>query len=167
MNPLRRSYEARVLVVPLGAGSATLADQLAALGVDGVRVLTRTDLVDATTKPLGESAWEPPSPASTGQVTESADMVVLVGTDLADVPVDTVHEVCEAARAGGDLIAGVLVAPQNWENPTGAAAMVTLRQEVDMLVTVRGPQLLAALLDVLRGGPRTEIDPRLTAEAAR
>ncbi|TQL66961.1 hypothetical protein FB381_0832 [Nocardioides albertanoniae] len=167
MNPLRRSYEARVLMVPLGAGNAALADQLVGLGVDGVRVLTGADLVDATTKPLGESAWEPPSPASTGQVTEAADMVVLVATDLADAPVDTVREVCEAARAGGDLIAAVLVAPQNWDTPAGAAAMVTLRQEVDMLVTVRGPKLLAALLDVLRGGPRAEIDPQLVAEVAR
>ena len=156
MNPLRRSYEARVLVVPLGAGSAELAGRLTTLGVDGVRVLTSPDPVAASTTPLGDGAWEPPTPASTGQVAESADMVVLVGTDLADAPVDTVREVCEAARKGGDLIAAVLVAPQNWADPAGAAAMVTLRQEVDMLVSVRGPKLLAALLDVLRGGARTE-----------
>ena len=166
MNPLRRSYEARVLVVPLGAGSAALAGELSAMGVDGVRILTAPDPVAALTTPLGEAAWEPPAPASTGQVTQSADMVVLVGTDLADVPVDTVQEVCNAAREGGDLIAAVLVAPQNWQDPAGAAAMITLRQEVDMLVSVRGPKLLAALLDVLRGGPRTEVDRELVAEVS-
>jgi hypothetical protein len=161
MNPLRRSYEARVLVVPLGAGSARVADSLTALGVDGVRLLSGPDPVAAQTEPLGEVAWEPPSPASTAEVAESADMVVLVGTDLADVSEGAVEEVCEAARGGGALVAAVLVAPENWEDPDGASAMVTLRQEVDMLVSVRGPQLLAALLDVLRGGARSEGHARL------
>lgn len=159
MNPLRRSYEARVLVVPLGAGSARIADSLVGLGVDGVRVLSRPDPVAAATTPLGEIAWEPPSPAGTGEIAEAADMVVLVGTDLVDVTEVTVREVCEAARRGGDLIAAVLVDPENWDDPDGAAAMVTLRQEVDMLVSVRGPKLLAALLDVLRGGARGEARP--------
>jgi len=161
MNPLRRSYEARVLVVPLGAGGAKITDDLVVMGVEGVQVLTGPDPVAALTKPIGEGAWQPPAPASTSQVTESADMVVLVGSDLAEVPEETVREVCTAARAGGDLIAAVLVAPQHWEAPAGASAMVTLRQEVDMLVEVRGPQLLAALLDVLRGGARAEDYPDL------
>lgn len=158
MNPLRRSYEARVLVVPLGTGSARLARDLTALGVEGVQVLTGPDPVAALTTPLGAGAWVPPSPAGTGEVTESADMLVLVATDLQDVPEDLVTEVCAAGRRGGDLIAAVLVSPEHWEEPAGAAAMVTLRQEVDMLVSVRGPKLLAALLDVLRGGARPQGD---------
>ena len=166
MNPLRRSYEARVLVVPLGAGSAQVTDSLVGLGVDGVRVLSRPDPVAATTTPLGGVAWEPPSPAATAEVAEAADMVVLVGTDLADVSEATVREVCAAARRGGDLIAAVLVDPENWDDPDGAAAMVTLRQEVDMLVSVRGPQLLAALLDVLRGGARVDDRSQVAAREA-
>lgn len=154
MNRLHRSYEARVLVVPLGPHSAELSDALVELGVAGVQVLTGPDPVAALTRPLGPGAWAPPSPASTGQIAESADMVVLVATDLREVPEGTVREVCEAARRGGDLIAAVLVSPEHWEEPAGAAAMITLRREVDMLVSVRGPQLLAALLDVLRGGAR-------------
>ena len=156
MNPLRRSYEARVLVVPLGPGSTQLVDELRTLGVEGVRILSGPDPVEALTKPLGEGAWTPPMPAGTSAVAESADMVVLVGSDLTEVPEQVVREVCTAARGGGDLIAAVLVAPEHWQEPAGASAMITLRQEVDMLVTVRGPQLLAALLDVLRGGARSE-----------
>ncbi|MFD7073282.1 hypothetical protein ACFV9G_03640 [Nocardioides sp. NPDC059952] len=156
MNPLRRSYEARVLVVPLGPGSAQLVDELRKLGVEGVQILTGPDPVEALTKPLGEGAWAPPMPAGTSAVAESADMVVLVGSDLTEVPERVVREVCTAAREGGDLIAAVLVAPEHWQEPAGASAMITLRQEVDMLVSVRGPQLLAALLDVLRGGARAE-----------
>ncbi|MFE7223471.1 hypothetical protein ACFU7D_01680 [Nocardioides sp. NPDC057577] len=158
MNPLRRSYEARVLVVPLGPGSAQLVDELRKLGVEGVQILTGPDPVEALTEPLGEGAWAPPMPAGTSAVAESADMVVLVGSDLTEVPERVVREVCTAARDGGDLIAAVLVAPEHWQEPAGASAMITLRQEVDMLVSVRGPQLLAALLDVLRGGARTEAD---------
>lgn len=159
MNPLRRSYEARVLVVPLGAGSARLAGELAALGVDGIRILSSPDPVEAVTKPLGDGAWEPPEGAGTGAVTRSADMVVLIGTDLSDIPESVVREVCAAGRDGGDLLAAVLVDPQNWTDPAGASAMVTLRQEVDMVISVRGPQLLAGLLDVLRGGARSDSDP--------
>ncbi|WOP18882.1 hypothetical protein [Raineyella sp. LH-20] len=164
MNPLRRSYEARVLVVPLGPGSARLAEDLVTLGVERVQVLTDPDPVAALTRPLGEAGWQPPSPAGTGQVAEAADMVVLVGTDLAQVPEDVVREVCTAARVGGDLIAAVLVAPERWQEPAGASAMVTLRQEVDMLVSVRSPKLLAALLDVLRGGARPQDYPEMTVE---
>jgi hypothetical protein len=166
MNPLRQSYEARVLVVPLGAGSAQVAGSLTRFGVAGVRVLSEPDPVAAMTTPIGESAWEPPSPAGTGEVAESADMVVLVGTDLVHVAEPTVREVCEAARRGGGLIAAVLVNPENWDDPDGASAMATLRQEVDMLVSVRGPQLLAALLDVLRGGARVADYPELAMDDA-
>jgi hypothetical protein len=162
MNPLRRSYEARVLVVPLGPGSLKLADDLTHLGVEGVQVLVQPDPVAALTKPLGERAWDPPSPAGTTTVTEAADMVVLIATDLTEVAQDVVREVCAAGRDGGDLIAAVLVDPERWKEPHGAAAMVTLRQEVDMLVSVRGPKLLAALLDVLRGGARAEDHPEIS-----
>lgn len=167
MNPLRRSYEAHVLVVPLGPGGRAITTGLAELGVEGVQVLTSTDPVAALTAPLGSGAWEPPRPASTSQIAESADMVVLVGDDLTKVSEDVVRDVCEAAREGGDLIAAVLVAPQHWEDPSGASAMVTLRTEVDMLVEVRGPKLLAALLDVLRGGARAEDRPQLMSEGVQ
>lgn len=164
MNPMRRSYEARILVVPLGPGGTEITRGLLPLGVEGVQVLTGPDPVNALTSPLGVGAWEPPRPASTGQVAEAADMVVLVGSDLTEVTESVVREVCEAARQGGDLIAAVLVSPQHWDQPTGASAMVTLRDEVDMLVQVRGPQLLAALLDVLRGGARAEDYPEVATE---
>lgn len=167
MNPLRRSYEARVLVVPLGPGSAALTDGLADLGVNGVQVLTGSDPATALTKPLGVSAWAPPARATTGEVAASADMIVLVGTDLTEVPEPTVREVCAAARTGGALIAAVLVSAEHWQDPAGASAMVTLRQEVDMLVSVRGPKLLAALLDVLRGGARPQDYPQMLDERAK
>ncbi len=161
MNPLRRSYEAKVLVVPLGEGGVATTSKLAELGLEGVQVLTEPDPVAAVTEPMGVRTWQPPTPASTEQVTLSADMVVLVAHDLADVPEQTVREVCSAGRAGGILMAAVLVAAEHWDQPAGASAMITLRQEVDMVVSVRGPRLLAALLDVLRGGARVEDHPNL------
>lgn len=159
MNPLRRSYEARVLVVPLGDEAADLASSMAAQGLEGIRVLSSLDPRDAQTTLVGPTGWQPPTPAGTPEVTTSADMVVLLGTDLADVSEEDVRLVCEAARQGGDLIAAVLVAPHNWEAPTGASAMVTLRQEADMLISVRSSSPVVALLDVLRGGARTPVGP--------
>lgn len=159
LNPLRRSYEARVLVVPLDSEARELVTTLAADGVTGVQVLTMPDPRSAETTPLGSDAWVPPSPAGTAEIAAGADMVVLLGVDLAGVPEGLVHDVSAAAREHGDLIAAVLVAPQNWEDPRGASAMVTLRQEVDMLISVRGTSLVAALLDVLRGGARNT-DPQ-------
>lgn len=164
MNPLRRSYEARILIVPLGPGGTEITQDLSSLGVDGIQVLTEITPIEALTSPLGEGAWAPPRPASIGQLTESADMVVLVGSNLTEVPQPVVKEVCEAARQGGALVAAVLVSPQHWDQPAGASAMVTLRNEVDMLVQVRGLKLLVALLDVLRGGARAEDYPELAVE---
>ena len=158
MNPLRRSYEARVLVVPLGADSAEMLVGLGDLGVDGVLILSHLDPEAAETQVLGNEGWDAPHPAGTVEITRSADMVVLLATDMSDVSDAAVREVCEAAREGGDLVAAVLVAPRHWDEPDGAKAMVTLRQEVDMLISVRGPRLFAALLDVLRGGPREPLD---------
>lgn len=159
MNPLRRSYEARVLVVPLGHEAAELAASMAGEGLEGIRVLSSLDPEDAQTTLVGATGWQPPTPAGVPEVTTSADMVVLLGTDLADVSEEDVRLVCDAAREGGDLIAAVLVAPHNWERPTGASAMVTLRQEVDMLISVRSSSPVVALLDVLRGGARSLVEP--------
>lgn len=161
-NPLRQSYEARVLVVPLEDLATPMVLSLGGEGVEGVRALTGPDDHEAVTEALGSQAWQPPAPASTAELARSADIVVLVGTDLATISEALVREVCGAARTDGDLVAAVLVAPQHWEEPAGATAMVTLRQEVDMLISVRSTTLVAALLDVLRGGPR---DPELAALA--
>ena len=165
LNPLRRSYEARILVVPLDSRASDLVASLAADGVGGVQVLTAPDERAAETTPLGRDAWIPPRPAGTAEITASADMVVLVGADLASVSEILVRDVCAAGREHGDLIAAVLVSPQNWDGPDGASAMVTLRQEVDMLISVRQTSLVSALLDVLRGGARGTAPRRAEVQA--
>lgn len=42
VNPFRRSYEARVLVVPLGSGGTRVVEDLGAAGVEGVRCTDRS-----------------------------------------------------------------------------------------------------------------------------
>lgn len=156
LNPFRRSYEANVLVVPLGESGKNIVEILPELGVEGVLALSDASSIPVQTSTIGPAAWTPPQSATIQSVAGVADMVVLVGGDLSQIPRDTVREVCQAARDGGDLIAAVLVAPQSWDTQEGSHSMVTLREEVDMLVDVKGPQLLAALLDVLRGGARSQ-----------
>ncbi|WP_062394221.1 hypothetical protein [Gordonia phthalatica] len=165
LNPLRRSYEARVLVVPLGTTGGQMTDDIIAMGIDGIRILRRTDS-ETLTVPVGPHAWEAAESASVVNVVQAADMVVLVGSDLSEIDERLIGDVAAAAEGNGAMITAVLVASSKWETPEGASAMRRLRSDADMLVEVRGPGLLAALVDVLRGGARTEdVQPR--SEAVR
>jgi hypothetical protein len=155
LNPLRRSYEAKVLVVPLGSAADSLTRGLVGFGLDGMQMLTRPAATGAGTEVLGTTAWPVPSDAGTTGLASEADMVVFIGGDLAEVPVDLVHEVCTAAQEAGRTTAAVLVNASHWEQAEGSTAMKGLRQDVDMVVSVQDARFAAALLDVLRGGART------------
>lgn len=155
LNPLRRSYEAKVLVVPLGSSADGLTRGLVGYGLDGMQMLTRPAATGAGTEVLGATAWPVPPGAGTAGLASEADMVVFVGGDLAEVPVDLVHEVCTAAQGAGRTTAAVLVNASRWEQAEGSTAMRRLRQDVDMVVSVQDARFAAALLDVLRGGART------------
>ncbi|MCW2881391.1 MAG: hypothetical protein JWQ95_5491, partial [Sphaerisporangium sp.] len=105
--------------------------------------------------PLGRHGWRPAADdLGVADLVDTADMVVLLATDLAEVPGPLCLDLAEAARAGGSLIAALVVGSRNWDTPLGNTAMATLRQAVDMLVVLRGTELAAHFLDVLRGGPR-------------
>lgn len=163
MDSPRRSYEAHVLLVPLSADAIRTERAMAARGLDGVMTVRG---VPAPTSPdrgqhlfdtvaLGHQGWR----AAAGGITvhelvNNADMVVLLASDLAEVPPWLCLTVAEAARDNGSLIAALVVGSRNWDTPRGNAAMAALREAVDMLVVVRGVDLAAPFIDVLRGGAR-------------
>jgi hypothetical protein len=163
--PKRLSYEARILVVPLGASGDALVQSMAADNLSNIRIVT-----DAA----HSAAFVRDIHATTGtEITEtvadlaaSADMMILLGSDLLQVPGDFVTTVARAARANGVLLAGVLVDQQNWEAAEGAGAMAVLRRELDMLVSVREVGLATAFVDVLKGGRRKPKADPVTTEAS-
>ncbi|MQA62870.1 MAG: hypothetical protein GEU86_15575 [Actinophytocola sp.] len=146
MNKLRRSYEARVLLVPLGHTATQLTEQMAGLGLDGITMLaTAGNTVDV--RPLA-----------------SADMVVLLAADLTEVSESVCLAVSRAAEANGVLTAALIVGSDHEDAAQGGPAMAALRKAVDMLVIVRHVRLATSFLDVLRGGARDDPDSLAQAE---
>lgn len=161
MNSLRNSYEARVLLVPLGRCALELSAEMAVSGLDGVMTMTvdrGATTSSADLRPLGRTGW---AAATSGRgvadVVTDADMVVLLAADLAEVPIETCIEISGAAHGGGVLIAALVVGPENSDVPMGKNAMAALRESVDMLVVLRGLGLATPFIDVLRGGPRQHV----------
>jgi hypothetical protein len=163
MNSPRRSYEAHVLLVPLGADAVRAQEAMVARGLDGVLTVAGVtpltgsdgDVPRLGSAPLGATGWRPAAGDLTvAEVVDDADMVVLLATDLAEVPPRFCLTVADAARANGSLIAALVVGSGNWDTPQGNTAMAALREAVDMLVVVRGVDLAEPFLDVLRGGRR-------------
>lgn len=164
MNKLRRSYEAKVLLVPLGHTAAQLTEQMAGIGLDGISLLiTAGNMVDV--RPLADQGWH----AEVGglrvdEVVAAADMVVLLAADLTEVSESVCLEVARAAETNGVLIAALIVGSDHEDAAQGRAAMAALRKAVDMLVIVRHVRLATSFLDVLRGGARDDPDPLVRAE---
>ncbi len=160
MNNLRRSYEARVLLVPLGASASRLSRAMAEAGLDGIQTLTVTDQAGYEVCPLGSHGWGERLGAvdSVQEVVAEADMVVLLAANLAEVSPATCYEVARTANEHGVLIAALIVGEQ-WDTPSENTAMSSLREAVDMLVVVRSLRLATPFIDVLRGGPRSAPTP--------
>lgn len=166
MNSTRRSYEAHVLLLPLGTGAAEAQSAFVTRGLEGVmtvRGVTRSTAADDSdvrlaSVPLAGHGWRPAADGlSVTDLVGDADMVVLLATDLAEVPAALCAAVSDAARAGGALIAALVMGSQNWDTPRGSSAMAALREAADMLVVVRGAELASSFLDVLRGGAREPV----------
>lgn len=163
MNSPRRSYEAHLLLLPLGADAVRAQEAMVTRGLDGVMTVcgitsstgSDSQLPRLDSVPLAAHGWRPAtSNLSVAELMADADMAVLLATDLAEVPPGFCLMAADAARANGSLIAALVVGSRNWDTPQGNAAMAALREAVDMLVVVRGVDLAAPFLDVLRGGPR-------------
>jgi hypothetical protein len=155
----RSSYEARVLLVPLGPAARTLVDEMERAGLSGMARLehpsegngdgSRYRLVS-----LGEGwAVGRPEPSSLGGVMDDADVVVFVGTDLSEARTDRLVAVGDAAREAGDLLAAVTVGPPEADD-AARRGLAALREQIDMLVNVRSAGLASSFLDVVRGGRR-------------
>ena len=163
--PKRLSYEARILVVPLGASGHSLVEAMAAGSLTNIRVVTDAGQSAASVRDIHDAAGTEIT-ETVADLAASADMMILLGSDLPQVPVGFVATVARAARANGVLLAGVLVDQQNWEAAEGADAMAVLRRELDMLVSVREVGLAAAFIDVLKGGHRKPGADATTSETA-
>lgn len=131
----RRSYRARLAVLPLDPQAATMLsnaehpDELAVVPLD-------RDTVEA----IGASG---------------ADMLICLCTNTGAVDGAAVFQVTSDARKRGLLVAGAITG--SVANPGGATeeerqGLADLREAVDMLVMVRDDALVMDLLDVLRGG---------------
>ncbi len=96
-----------------------------------------------------------------------SDMIILVGSDLPEVPLAFVSVIADAARKSGNLLAGVLVDQKGWESPQGAKALALLRTELDMLVSVNQVAPATGFVDVLKGGRREEGHCAPVASAGR
>ncbi|HEY4616380.1 MAG TPA: hypothetical protein VIG75_13045 [Citricoccus sp.] len=159
----RKSYEARVLVIPLGPNASTALREVAAAGVDGVMTLVPDP--DAmgffhTLAPLATHGWaEQRSGVTVEECVGDADMVVLFATDVAEVSVQTCELASRAAQEHGTLIAALVMTPDTWDTEAGREGIVSVREGVDMVVLVHGPTMAGPFLDVLRGGAR-ELQPR-------
>lgn len=153
MTPRRLSYEARILLVPLGESGHELVDQMAQAGLTGVQVAAECSHAIASVRDIGATES---TAREIDQVVAASDMVILIGSVLPQVPIGFASTMAEAARESGNLLAGVLVDQQDWECPEGAEAMAVLRMELDMLVSLTQVSLATAFVDVLKGGYRTE-----------
>lgn len=160
--PQRRSYEAQILVVPLGASGNSLVDAMAAGNLTNVRIVTDAGQSAAFVRDINDAPGSEIT-ETVADLTASADMMILLGSELPQVPTKFAAALAGAARTNGVLLAGVLVDQQNWETVPGAQAMVVLRRELDMLVSVRDIGLATSLVDVLKGGRRK---PASAASAA-
>ncbi|GLZ06597.1 hypothetical protein Acsp03_40630 [Actinomadura sp. NBRC 104412] len=172
MDPARRVYEARVLIIPHGPSALAAEAEMRELGLDGVMSLHPGDDAHGSAglrvRPLSNDGWARPAPVDrVGDAVAGADIVVLFAADLAEVDTAACHAAADAARAEGALIAALIVRPDATGGTAadttggatdgtmgGTAAMAALRAAADMVVIVRGPGSASAFLDVLRGGRR-------------
>ncbi|MGO4856867.1 hypothetical protein [Arthrobacter sp. 2MCAF14] len=155
-TPTRLSYQARILVVPLGASGNALVQSMAAGGLTNMRIVADAGQSAASVRDI-RAAVGSEITETVADLAASADMMVLLGSDLTQVPSAFVATLAKAARANGLLLAGVLVDQQNWESARGAYALTVLRRELDMLVFVREVGLATAFIDVLKGGRRKPV----------
>lgn len=137
MKSNRRYYEAQVLVVPIGHGASTALETMKAGGLTGV--------------------IEPDDLGAVREGTTRADVVVFLLASLSAYEERYVATITELGRGAGNLVAALTI---DIDDPTSAserAAMEHLREQVDVLVSVRAPRMAAEFLDVIRGGQRTAV----------
>ena len=163
-TPTRLSYQARILVVPLGASGNALVQSMAGNGLTNVRIVTDAGQSAVCVRDI-QAVIGAEITETAADLAASADMMILLGSELLEVPADFVATAAGAARANGVLLAGVLVDQQNWESAQGAESVAVLRRELDMLVSVRDVSLATAFIDVLKGGRRQTGAPAIPATA--
>lgn len=163
MQANRRFYEARVLVVTLGDGSPEILEALEAAGLTGVVALReRSDALDGAPgthalEPVGAHGWDDSDGdvVSLDEATARADVVVLLVTSLGpEFSEQVVRQTTASGREAGNLVAALTVGAGDPVGDGERAAMRCLREDVDVVVSVRSAAMAASFLDVLRGGRR-------------
>ena len=148
----RAYYKARILLVPMGPSGAALTTSMSDAGLRQVRIATPAG------DPEGILTWEigtteaDVSTETIGDLVASTDMMVFLGSGLEEIPHVFVEAMAIAGRGQGTLLAGVLVGVSGWESESGAASIVVLRRELDMLVTVKKVDLARDFIEALKGG---------------
>lgn len=135
MRSNRRHYEAQVLVIPIGQDTRVPLETMKAEGLTGVQVLDDV--------------------AAVRDATNRADVAVFLLASLSTYLDDKVATIAELGRDAGNLVAALTVGIDDPTTEAERAAMRHLREQVDVLVSVRAPRMAAAFLDVIRGGQRT------------
>lgn len=158
MRDPRSSYEASILLVPTDSTAEAVIDDMGDAGLVGVARLDAlpSDRDGHRYRVFGlGGGWaaDRPTSESIDGVMEGADVVVLVGADLKATEIDHIAAVAGAARAAGDLLAGLVVGVPG-EDDAARRSLMALREQVDMLVNVRTLGLATNFVDVLRGGRR-------------
>jgi hypothetical protein len=165
VNKLRRSYEARVLVVPLDERGVWLLRDMSSAGLEGVMTMAVEPRGGYVASPLATESWTTTGQTSSLAVVGEADMVVLLVGDLAMVDVELCRRVAHESHRSGTLIAALVVGTPEAQDPAVNQSMAVLRKSVDMLVAVRSLRLATPFIDVLRGGAREPVPAAELADA--
>lgn len=134
MKSNRRHYEAQVLVVPVGQDTSDPLEAMKAEGLTGIQVLD--DVADLR------------------NATVHADVVVFLLASLSGYPDGKVTTIADLGRDAGNLVAALTIGIDDPTTDGERASMRHLREQVDVLVSIRAPRMAAAFLDVIRGGRR-------------
>lgn len=160
MSSARRYYEANVLVAPLGASAREVVSRVEREGTTG---LAELELVAATSsapascrvRDVGSGWLEDTSDLdSLVAIADRSDVVVFLASDLDEVEPRVVPLVAGAARDAGSLVAAITIETASDGRGGASEGLARLRDQVDVLVTVRSTRFVASFLDVLRGGRR-------------
>ncbi|MDQ0383033.1 hypothetical protein [Amycolatopsis thermophila] len=154
----RRSYEARVLLIPLDPGARAWVGARAGRALEGITIAD-----DGLLPAQQRFAPEPVPCTGEGRAVSSplehamhdADVVVLFTRDLAAADRDAVAQIGDAARLSGQLLGAVIISPgARWEDPDAHRAVAAIRESADNVVILKDDGFVLAFLQVLRGGTR-------------
>ena len=155
----RQSYEATVLLIPLDAAARGWTHEHRG-DLEGITVADH-DLLSAHRQfhpqPMPASGEGTAVSSPLDHAVHDADVVVVLTHDMTSVDGCSVVQIGDAARSTGKLLGAVVVSPgARWSEPTAHRTATTLREAADNVIILKDSRLVAAFVQVLRGGARDE-----------